>query len=61
MNLIHLVVHDYVIDVFMILSPTRLLLTFLCSYNGMAPVAPKMWKKKELETVFDHFGTVSIN
>ena len=50
------------IDVFMILSPTRLLLTFLCSYNRrLAPVAPKMWKKKELETVFDHFGTVSIN
>ena len=40
-----LVVHDYVIDVFIILSPTRLLLAFLCSYNGMAPIAPKMWKE----------------
>jgi len=42
-------------DVFMTLSPTRLLTAFLCSYNKLAPVTLKIWKKKELETVFRLF------
>ena len=36
-------------------SPTRHLLAFICSYSRLTPAKPKMWEKKELETVFRLF------
>jgi len=30
----------------------KLLPTFICSYNRLAPIASKRWEKKELEIVF---------
>ena len=55
-----MIVPRCMIDVFMTESPTRLWIAFMCSHSRLAPAAPKLWKKKELETDFDYFGIISI-
>jgi hypothetical protein len=44
-----------VIDISKQFSPTRLLIAFICSHSRLAPEAPKIREKKEMETVFRLF------
>jgi len=47
------------VDVSMKLSPAWILLAFICSYNRLALVEPKIWEKNDVRSYFDYVEIIT--